>query len=822
MITNFSASAEAFAAARKKVLADNDEQLRPHVAEALSRMGLPSWEMQIVDAALDVFDTTARAEVDQWSQVLDDMRDAFAHELSKALQNTKPAANRQAQIDAITSWASAMAHNAAMEAATTSDPDPAVGLEWVTMNDGKVREAHQQANGQRVPTGHEFEVGGEKLMYPGQPVGDPANWMNCRCVARPTMLDGFTGRTITASAEAPITSCVIVALPAASDSVSAASSEADGAHETLLYLGESSAIDSVALNNAVQEFVERGQVGIITDKTSGRGTLGADSADVVLMDAANMVNIRAGLLEQDYIAQAYQAVEQFPVWIPHVTLGYPETPALAEYAGDAITFDRLAVWNGEDRTEHPLGGTMPESDKVIHPEDPECTQEIADAFVATVAEAEPTAPAPAAEAAPAAGADEGLRPWHGVLAPEGAPSGDRRALAARSLTTRDLPLPLKAMFVDDEGHKGSVVVGRIDKVFRDGGLIKAEGVFDISEEADRAVGMVERKMWRGVSVDLDAMEASIGESEDGQEQIDVAAGRISSATMCAIPAFAEAFVRMGSWADAADEPLPTGNKVEIPDAPAFSLVAAAPKKISADFFRNPMLEEPTPMTLGEDGHIYGHLGEWSTCHIGYDGVCTTVPPSVTDYAFFLTGQVFTDAGPVAVGQITVGTGHAKDGLSIRATMAHYDNTGSAVADITVGEDAHGVWFSGRIRPWATEKQVHEMFAAALSGDWREVYSRGRHSMELVAALAVNVQGFPVPRTSFAVENGRQLSLVAAGIVRRPEGADFSGGVSEEFRSQFRAMQQEQERKIKADALSADIRALRFSELDTVITALKGI
>jgi Caudovirus prohead protease. len=829
---SFAATTEDFAAARRKVLTDAEEAIRPFVKEALDRLGLPSWEYGIVNHAKDLFTEMATAEVDAWGQVLDDLRDAFAHELGEALKQTKTAANREAQLNTITGWVVSMAHNAAMEAAATSDTSTEVGLEWVTMSDADVRSAHAAASGQTVPSGQEFSVGGEKVLYPGQPVGDPANWINCRCVARPTMIGDFTAATLTAAADPQdgdiSTTCVIVALPADSDPVSAASSEADGAHCTLLFLGDTAALDQAALATALEQFVTEGQVGVVTDKVNGSAVLGSNKADVVLLDAANLKAIYTGLLGMDELAQAFDSVEQYPTWIPHVTLGYPETPRLADYLGEAITFDRLALWFGEDRTAvYPLGETMPAEAPKSLPEKLRLNDEYAAHSVkepdapAAPAPAEPAAPAPAAEA-PAADvpiADkpaENLRPWHGVLAPEGSPSGDKRKFAERMLTTRDLPLSIKAMFADGEGHEGSVVVARIDAVYRDGGLIKAEGVWDDTPDANRAYDLVEKKMWRGVSVDLDAAEGEMVEaSEDGgQPSIEFTQGRISAATLCAIPAFAEAFVRNGTWADFANEPMPTGAMVPIPDwpgdaapqetAPAFSLVASAAPTISADYFRNPMLTDVTPVTRGEDGHIFGHLGIWEQCHIAYE-VCTTVPPSETDYAYFLTGQVFTDAGPVAVGQLTVGGGHADMKLGVRAAIAHYDNVASAVADITVGEDEFGVWFSGRIRPWATERQIHELFAAGPSGDWRGVRYRGRDSMEMIAAHAVNVPGFPVerPRPRFAMEGTRQVSLVAAGMPHK-ETVTLT------------------ERLQTVNAIKASIRAQRFADLKTnLITTMKG-
>lgn len=889
-VTNLALSSKTFAAERKQYLARNDETLRPHVKEALSRIGLPGWEYQIVDAALDVFDTTARSEVDEWNQVLDDMRDAFKQELATALGKTKTASNKDAQTDTITRWVSTMAVNAATEAATTSDTENEVGLEWVTMHDDDVRTPHREAEGQTVPSGQEFTVGGEKMFYPGQPVGDPSNWINCRCVARPTMLEGDSA-SITASADAPglkkdgtppkckycdvpatqyvlhsegmayvpacdehiqqaegdaaasvpggepdpgnidrvgtyaltasgdendgdgFTSAVIVALPAESDAITAASSEADGAHCTLLFLGDTANLDRDALAQAVKMFVAEGEVTPMTENVSGRATLGAGAADVVLIDGASLVNIRAGLLEKDVIIEAFEKIEQFPTWIPHVTLGYPETPAAGEYAGEDITFDRLALWFGEDRTAiYPLGGT-PVSDTA--------TEKV----TAAVAPPESAEAAPAAEApAPDDQSSPEETPWHGVLAPEGTPSGDGRQFALNALTNRDLPLPLKAMFTDDEGHKGSVVVGRIDNIFRDGNLVKGEGVFDVSPAAEEAKRMVDRKMWRGVSVDIDAAELSADSAEEDGGIVEFSKGRIASATMCAIPAFAEAYVAIGTWADApTDESAPEVN----PDAPesaqlpngeklsAVTLVASGGKQISADYFRNPMLTETTPLSLGEDGHVFGHIAGWETCHIGYE-VCTTCPPSVTDYAYFLTGQVFTDAGPVAVGQITLGGGHANGEFGLRAAVAHYDNTGTAIADITCGEDEHGVWFSGKLRDGVTDKQIHELFAAGLSGDWRPVRYRNEESLELIAALAVNVQGFPIPRARATYANGRQLSLVAAGIpVRKAEVFDKA------FVAKLDAYTNMKARQTKVASLRSEVRAELAASIKTEVQKLGG-
>ncbi len=53
--------------------------------------------------------------------------------------------------------------------------------QWLTILDGKEREAHGDAYLQKVNIMSDFLVGGENLRYPGDPSGTLANIINCRC-----------------------------------------------------------------------------------------------------------------------------------------------------------------------------------------------------------------------------------------------------------------------------------------------------------------------------------------------------------------------------------------------------------------------------------------------------------------------------------------------------------------------------------------------------------------------------------------------------------------------------------------------------------------
>ena len=61
--------------------------------------------------------------------------------------------------------------------------------------------------------------------------------------------------------------------------------------------------------------------------------------------------------------------------------------------------------------------------------------------------------------------------------------------------------------------------------------------------------------------------------------------------------------------------------------------------------------------------------------------------------------------------------------------------------VRAGRDQHGVYVAGALVPEATEEQIQLLRRSPLSGDWRLIGGR----RQLVAALCVNVGGFPVVR-----------------------------------------------------------------------------
>lgn len=180
----------------------------------------------------------------------------------------------------------------------------------------------------------------------------------------------------------------------------------------------------------------------------------------------------------------------------------------------------------------------------------------------------------------------------------------------------------------------------------------------------------------------------------------------------------------------------------------------------SSWFVNPGLSVPVGITVTDQGRVYGHAAQWGECHVGFDDICVS-PPYEDNHTHFMTGEVVCDDNShVAVGQITIGTGHAP--LSYRASRAveHYDNTGTVVADVAVGNDDVGIWVAGAVRPHAEMARVHDLRASGrVSGDWRRIGGE----LRLVGLLGVNVAGFPL-NTRARVASGAAQSLVAAGFM----------------------------------------------------------
>lgn len=391
--------------------------------------------------------------------------------------------------------------------------------------------------------------------------------------------------------------------------------------------------------------------------------------------------------------------------------------------------------------------------------------------------------------------------WHAVLVVEGMRTTDHRAIAPGALVWRELPIPIMWQQASTFGHDGAVLVGRIESIERDEatGKINATGTWDLAAPASglpaygqEAARLARDGFLRWVSVDLEVMASEIveigappmmdldwlfwsteGLTADASEMEydwyeEYTDARIMGATMLPFPAFPQAVIAP------TDQALPDVPAMrEAPQVDRSGLIACSlPDAPPAAWFDDPALSGPTPLTITEDGRVFGHVATWGTCHTGFADTCICPPHSSRDYAYAMTGRVLTAEGDERpVGHLTLATGHAGLGLDHRSAAAHYDDTGAAVVDWAYGEDAWGIWGAGVIRPGTTDEQVRVLRASAPSGDWREIGG----NLELVACLAVNVPGFPVltaagrpaqRRLVGLSASGERIALVAAGRLER--------------------------------------------------------
>lgn len=713
------------------------------------------------------------------------------------------------------------------------------------------------------------------------------------------------------------TGALVVLLPAADDPITAATSE-DMAHMTTIWFGDVNEMstDREDLVQAVRLYAQDLD-GPLVVPVKERGLLGDDDADVVFLELTDSLEaLRDGMLANEPIRAAYDAAEQFPQWVPHVTLGYPEGvengPAVAEYDDTEVTFDRLGLWLGGDYTEYPMGGTVDtitaDAAAVIGDVDEEIPVDELDDDEELITEI----------------------PVHGVLAPEGIPTGDGRGFREGALSTRPLPVPLRMEIVGSHGGNNTsevVTVGRVDEAWRDdaSGMWRFRGAIVLSKPyASQAIESIADGTGTGVSIDADAMEQDLSEFFDadgnmieqefdpetaGQVQMTwFKSARVAGLTMVPIPAFHEAYIALGpdftedkteeqlaaaatiladcgcgdddivdlSGDPEANErarqeavglepgtfapgtkdgpgwithPVPTSRirrywvrgegaakirwgvpgdfdrcrrqlvkYVQNPDwlaglcanmhkealgvwpgqesggrhaliaaggvpAPMMTLVADASERqvYPAEWFADPKFDQPTNLTIDrESGRIFGHLAYWNSCHLGIAGTCVKPPHSASGYAGFLKGLVDTTGGDQAVGCLTYGIGHANPSLRAAAATAHYDRPDAVVAYVNVGEDSHGIWYAGVLRPGLSDQRIDEFRAiGAISGDWRHI---GRYGLELIAAVGVNTPGLPV---SLAASGGVQESLIMS-FEQHPETITASAETDENQRYLARA------------------------------------
>jgi 2'-5' RNA ligase len=125
-------------------------------------------------------------------------------------------------------------------------------------------------------------------------------------------------------------------------------------HLTLLYLGAPN-YDDTELKH-IAEYVEHAasQLTSFGMEVDRRGVLGDDKADVLFFVkrwAKQIVDFRGHLLQNELINLAFLSADQFPDWVPHLTMGFPDKPAKKDNREfqrySYVRFDRIALWTDD-------------------------------------------------------------------------------------------------------------------------------------------------------------------------------------------------------------------------------------------------------------------------------------------------------------------------------------------------------------------------------------------------------------------------------------------------------------------------------------------
>lgn len=819
----FTADVETFAAQRRRALEEGFDTLAPAVEEALRAFGAEEWFTPILDAATLVWNQTQDAE---GSDVR--ITSAFLSALTASLEQTSAPSvpPDEVQVRRIANWVAVYAINASTMAAANAVEGEFVLLEWVTMEDEDVRALHVPLNGVQVPLGERFTVGGSELLYPGEPIGPPEVWINCRCLARPVVGEEMSTQTF------------------------AVDPDEDLEDAPMIETDEDFGFDVMPVHGVLAPInVKSGDSRTLTELSWAEPPLALRwvKQDVGYHDGAVRVGTITDIYQDGDLIRWSGNMLQTPEADEAINL-MVEGPM-----GLSVDLDSTAMEVDEELMEP---GEMP--DMKVSGRIRAATLVDIPAFVEAYAVLGPEDMDPMVE--------EGVAILASGCMPCVAKELDEHYAALVDFAISEAKWDGSASRFEDEEWKRSCVVDRGAEfetakeryavpILEPNGDLNRAAVHNAAarinqvDAPDAAITAGERKLvaaYRRLDEEppesLTAAAFAPG-TKDGPGWIthpvptqrirnywtrgagaakirwgvpgDFNRCRTQLRKYIANPQWLAGtcanlhFVALGVWPGRESTRNVEGSLM----ASAFTIYEET-NVLPAEWFVDPELKMPTPVTVTREGRVFGHIAQWGVCHvglglsIGMDDTCTEAPHSPTNYAYYRTGVVDTDQGEIPVGNLTMGIGHAPDKASARATIAHYDNVNAVVADVVTGEDEHGIWFSGAMRPNLTDDQIRAFKGATLSGDWRTIGGE----LELVAALAVNVPGFGIPRLSLAASGGRQTALVAAGIVRREDKVTMDFDMKEMAKQFAIALKEETKRSQSVREAKAAFRAAERKRL----------
>ncbi|MFI1703037.1 phage minor head protein [Streptomyces griseoruber] len=494
---------------------------------------------------------------------------------------------------------STRAWNAATLAAAedlTGEGRPLV-KQWQTRRDTKVRDAHDDADGQLRLLGEAFTVGGVAMAYPGDPAAPPELTVNCRCVLRlapeqqaaayeskkGSRSEVFESQEETAAADGShFMGGMIALLPRDEDAEFLALPDGEDSgelHCTLWFLGDDAAEWTADQRNELVANVcaqAAALPGPVVARAFGVNHWNPDSDNPAWVWAVGDDRDHDGPNLHDARALAVQALDdthdrpetpaQHSPWVAHVTGAYaadtwPFDP-MCERLG-AITFDRIRLAFAGDHHDIPLGPAEEEPP------------------MAAAAQAEEASPPPP------------VRTWStpdsAALAYEDEQTGDGRVFAPSALFWDSTgPWPLQYAEAMGQGHNGAELAGAIQTLGREGNRITGTGVLYLTQPAGfDATLLLDQGAPLGVSVDLDDVDVQLVDttaSPDDEPDVPYLEASFASASVMRLAdgAWMITARSRADWTASGVEMAQSARSVMLFTSPGGTITSATARRVFAD------------------------------------------------------------------------------------------------------------------------------------------------------------------------------------------------------------------------------------------------
>jgi hypothetical protein len=804
-----------FAAERSARLESFDAEIRAIVEKALGNYGQTGWYDDIVEAAGVLWSEIFERESPTGNP--EAALQTFLRELADSLAKTSEPSDppTEGEINRVVNWVGVYSVNSATYFAARDAED--VTKTWITMHDDAVRSIHRAVDGQSVPILGTFDVGGSQLHFPGEPVGPPEVWINCRCLLATTggpematKIENFAvdveERPVVApdpederdltdeelllplvddDTETPWHGVLVIEGSATGDKrqfdvgslsyrnlplpIKFQRASAEG-HAGDVVVG---AIDEIWKEEGSNEHRARGRFNLNVPEAHEVidglvfGSLGGVSVDV---DSAEFYLEYDETTDEQDDDNPFELMFGGNVKLTHFTQGRISGASIVSIPAFQEAYVALGPDFEDDLRDPEAGVGDVDGEDAADTELPKDVEAAIDALIEAL---------DVGDMALVASAYDSFRDFPAKERKESAGKG--HALPDGSFpieNVEDLKNAIQAIGRAKDPAKAKAHIKRRASALGRADLIPEDwSTEDVLLAAAFAPGTRDGPGW---ITHPRATQRLRTYWTRGKGAAKIRWGMPGDFNRCRkqLGKYVNPAFLAGTCANMHKDAIKLWPGQEggrrgrhsVESAPAFTLVASAAAVTDEyTYFAPEQMDRPMPLTVDVDGHVYGHLAIWGTCHLGIGERCVMPPHSESDYAYYANGQVLTDEGFVNTGRIILGTGHAGVMMSRDAAARHYDDTGRAVADITIYEDGIGIAYSGKVRDDASVEDIKALRASALSGDWRRMGS----GLELIAVLAVNANGYESPRVSFGMENGEQLSLIASAGALAPRKATVS-------------------------------------------------